>query len=147
MAQLREHILIQCDPTDVFDFINDIDQEPRWQPGIKEAEQDPPGPQKVGTRKRYVTTFMGKKFRNEYVNTRFERPYAVDYESVPGSDLQARGSVTVEPVAGGTLVTMVLDVETPRALKVVPKKMVDQRSHKELVQSLERLKALLESGA
>jgi len=146
MTLLREHILIQREPADVFDFINDVGQEPRWQPGLKEAVQDPPGPQKVGTRKRYVTTFMGKKFRNEYVNTRYERPYAVDYESAPGSDLQARGSITVEAVAGGTLVTMMLEVETPRALKVVPKKLVEQRSHKELVESLHRLKSVLEGA-
>lgn len=147
MPQYREHVLILRDCSDVFEFMDDIASERLWQPGIREAHQDPPGVQKVGTKRRYVTSFLGKKFKNEYVNTIYERPRHVAYESTEESDLQARGNITIEPVAGGTLVTMELDVETPRALKLLPRKAVEQASQKELAKSLARLKDLLEGRA
>jgi carbon monoxide dehydrogenase subunit G len=144
MPTYQEHILIQRDPADVFDYMGNIENEREWQPGVRQAEQIPPGPQRVGTRRRYVTSFLGKKFKNEYVNTIYERPYHVVYESTPESDLQAMGDITVQAVAGGTLVTMRIEVGIPRALKLVPRKMVEKASQKELVSSLQRLKSILD---
>ncbi len=143
----------QCSTTiarpveEVFEYMQDISREYEWQPNLREAEQTPAGEPGVGTRRRYVSEFMGKRFENVYVNTVYEPNRKVAYRSAPESDTQAEGEITWEAVANSTRVTMRLKAEVSGLLRFVPRALITSVGKKELEESLARVKARLESSA
>jgi uncharacterized membrane protein len=145
MLRYESSIEIDRPLEEVFEYMQDIDREREWQPNLREAEQSPEGEPGVGTRRRYVSEFMGKRFENVYVNTIYEPNRRVAYESARESDTQAEGEITWEAVDGGTRVTMRVSVAVGGLLRFVPKSLVVSLGTKELEDSLARAKARLES--
>ena len=144
MARIEESIVIDRPVADVFAYMDDIHREREWQPAIRSVEQTPPGAQRVGTVRRYESSFMKKKLVNVYVNRVYEPNRRVVYGSTEESHLQATGDITFTSVPGGTCVTMILDVQPPKIMRLVPKGVFDKASRKELRESLNRLKLNLE---
>ena len=130
---------------EVFDYMQDIAREHEWQPNLREAEQTPEGEPGVGTRRRYVSEFMGRRFENVYVNTVYEPYHRVAYTTAPESDTQATGEVVWESVDGGTRVTMRVEADVGGVMRWVPKGVIASVGKKELADSLARVKALLEA--
>ena len=147
MISYEYEILIQRPVEAVFAFMQDIEREREWQPTLREASQTPAGVPGVGTRRRYVSEFMGMRFENVYVNTVYEPNRRVAYESTPESDTQASGEVTWEPVDGGTRVAMRVQAKVGGALRFVPKALILKVGRKELADALGRAKKLLEAGS
>ena len=146
MLEYAESITINRPVEEVFDYMQDISREHEWQPNLREAEQTPEGKAGVGTRRRYVSEFMGRRFENIYVNTEYEPNRKVAYESAAESDTNAKGEISWEPVDGGTKVTMRFTAEVGGMLRLVPKSLITQVGKKELGEALARVKALLESN-
>lgn len=126
--------------------MDDVSREHEWQPGIVEARKDPPGATDVGTRKFYVSQFMGKEIRNTYVNQLFRLNERVVYETTPDSVLKARAELSWEEVPGGTKVTMSFEGKVGGPLRFVPQRMLEGVYRKELKTTLSLLKTRLESG-
>ncbi|UCC82027.1 MAG: SRPBCC family protein [Gemmatimonadota bacterium] len=146
MLRYDSSIIIDRPVEIVFEYMQDIDREREWQPNLREAEQLPKGEPGVGTRRRYVSEFMGKRFENVYVNTIYEPNRRVTYKSARESDTQAEGEITWEPVDSGTRVTMRVSVEVGGLLRFVPKSLITSLGTKELEDALARAKARLESS-
>jgi uncharacterized protein YndB with AHSA1/START domain len=81
VLRYESSIIIDCPVDKVFEYMQDIDREREWQPNLREAEQTPEGEPGIGTRRRYVSEFMGKRFENVYVNTVYEPNRRVAYKS------------------------------------------------------------------
>ena len=124
--------------------MDDIQSEPEWQPELLEVEQTPLGPTRVGTRKRYVSEFMGKRVENIYVATAVEPARRVAYETTPDSSAVVRSEVLWDPVREGTRVTMRVEGEPAGALKLVPAMLLERAYRKALTVALERLRERLE---
>ncbi len=146
MLEYESSITIARPPVEVFEYMQDIEREREWQPNLREAEQTPAGEPGVGTRRRYVSEFMGKRFENVYVNTVYEPNRRVAYESDPKSDTQAEGEITWEAVESGTRVTMRFKAEVSGLLRFVPQALVASVAQKELGDALARVKQRLEAG-
>lgn len=146
MLRYDSSIIIERPVEEVFEYMQDIDREREWQPNLREAEQSPEGEPRVGTRRRYVSEFMGKRFENVYINTVYERDCRVAYKSARESDTQAQGEITWEAVDGGTRVTMSVTIEVGGMLRFVPKSLIVSLGTKELEDALARAKARLESS-
>ncbi|MGD2151921.1 MAG: SRPBCC family protein [Gemmatimonadales bacterium] len=146
MLEYDSSIIIERPVEVVFAYMQDIDREREWQPNLREAEQSPAGEQGVGTRRRYVSEFMGKRFENVYVNTIYEPNRRVAYRSAPESDTQAEGEVTWEAVESGTRVTMSVAVQVGGMLRFVPRSLIASLGEKELADALARAKARLEAS-
>ncbi len=129
----------------VFEYMDDVSREPEWQPGIKEAYKDPPGDTAVGTRKRYVSEFMGRQVENTYVTTVFDRDERIVYETTPDSVLRARVELTFDATGSGTRVRMAVEGQPAGALKFIPKRILEGVFRKELEGSLALLKKALEA--
>lgn len=127
--------------------MNDISREPEWQPQLVEAEQIPPGDVEVGTRRRYVSEFLGKRVENVYVITAHEPNRRVSCETTKGSVLDATSDIRWEATQGGTRVTMTLEGRASGPLRFVPKPLLEATFEKEVRGALTRLKDRLESGA
>lgn len=144
MLEYESSTTISRPAAEVFEYMQDIEREREWQPNLREAEQTPEGEPGVGTRRRYVSEFMGKRFENVYVNTIYEPNRRVAYKSAPESDTQAEGEITWEAVEGGTRVTMRFRAEVGGALRLIPKSLVASLAKKELGDALSRVKTRLE---
>ncbi|UCF20404.1 MAG: SRPBCC family protein [Gemmatimonadota bacterium] len=145
MLEYQESIVIRRPVEEVFHYMQDISREHEWQPNLREAEQTPADEAGVGTRRRYVSEFMGRRFENVYINTEYEINRKVAYESAAESDTKARGEITWEALGEGTKVTMRFAAEVGGMLRLVPKSLIAQVGKKELGEALARVKALLES--
>lgn len=143
----KEEVVITSPISRVFEYMDDLSLEPEWQPSLVEASKEPPGPTGVGTRKRYVSQFMGRRIENTYLTTVFDRNRRVSYETTPGSVLQAKVELHFEEVEGGTRVTMSVEGKPTGPLRFIPQAMLEGVFRKELQASLQLLRRNLERGS
>ena len=141
----RNQVFIDCPVSEVFAYMDDVEQEKDWQPGIKEASKDPLGETAVGTRKRYVSEFLGRPVRNTYVTSAFELDKRVVYETTSDSVMKARMEITFEAEGSGTRVTMEIQAKPTGVLRFIPQAILEGTAGKELEKSLALLKKELES--
>lgn len=125
--------------------MDDVTRESEWQPNIVEAYKDPPGETAVGTRKRYVSLFMGKRIENTYVTKVFEPNRHVVYETTRDSVLQARAELHFAPEGSSTRVTMSFQGKVGGILRFVPKGVLDAAYKNESATTLKLLKERLEA--
>ncbi|MDX1493172.1 MAG: SRPBCC family protein [Longimicrobiales bacterium] len=144
MPRHQDSIVIRRPLPEVFAYMNDITREVEWQPQLREAEQVPPGPVGVGTKRRYVSEFLGKRLENTYVITAYEKGRRVVCETTPDSVLSATSDIVWEEVDGGTRVTMTLEGKASGPLRFIPGPLVEATFEKEVRGALSRLKERLE---
>lgn len=144
--RFEHQITIRSPLAEVFSYMDDVSREHEWQPGILEARKEPPGETAVGTRKHYVSQFMGRRIENTYVNQVFLLNQRVVYETTPDSVLRAKAELRWETVDGGTRVTMSFEGKAAGALRFIPQRMLEGVYRKELETTLELLKTRLETG-
>jgi len=145
MTRCAKSIVINRPVDDVFEYMNDVRREPEWQPQLIEAEQSPAGPTAVGSRRRYVSEFMGKRLVNTYVVKIYEPNDRLVVETTKDSVLDASSEIRWEAVPEGTRVTMALDGRPKGALRFVPASILESTFENEVVTTLNRLKERLES--
>lgn len=138
-------VTIQKPLSDVFEYMNDVSREREWQPNLREAEQTPAGPTRVGSRRRYVSEFMGRALENTYEVTAYEPDRLVSLETRGGATMDAKSEIRWRSVAGGTEVTMSVDGTPKGAMRFVPGALMEAAFDKELRDALRRLKRILES--
>ena len=147
MAHYEQSVVIMRPVETVFAYMDDIALEPEWQPQLVEAEQLPPGPTAVGSRKRYVSEFLGKRLENIYVVRTYEPNARLVCETTPDSVLAATSDVRWEPVEGGTRVTMSVDGSASGPLRFIPARIIEAKFAAEVDATLARLKERLEGSA
>ena len=47
MSRQSASIMIERPPAEVFAYMDDVSREKEWQPNLRSAEQEPPGPTEV----------------------------------------------------------------------------------------------------
>jgi uncharacterized membrane protein len=87
MITVEKSIDIGCAADDVFAYVSDQTNAPRWQRGVREVRRTTEGPIGLGTRHTAVRAFMGRtlELSNEY--TRYELNRLVEFKiagTVPG---------------------------------------------------------------
>ncbi len=148
MSRQSASIVIRRPPDEVFAYMDDVAREHEWQPNLRSAEQVPPGPTALGTRKVYVSRFMGREVGNTYVVAELDPGRRVVYRTEKGSSIEARSEVRCEPEGSGTRVTMFLEGKPKGFLKLVPQRALEFAYRDELEATLQRVKDRLEaSGA
>ena len=146
MPSHKQSIVIRRPLADVFAYMDDIDREHEWQPHLREAEQLPTGATAVGTRRRYVSDFLGKRLENTYVVQLYEPGQRIVLESTPDSVVSAKTDIRWEPVGEDTRVTMTLEGKASGPLRFVPNVLLEATFEKEVTGTLARLKETLEKG-
>lgn len=142
----QHHVVVNAPVDRVFSYMDDVAREKEWQPGIMQAFKEPAGETSVGTRKRYISEFMGKRIENIYVTKVFEPNERVTYESTPDSVIRATVDLRFESSDGSTKVTMAVQGKPTGVLRFIPQAMLEGAFRKELEGSLGLLKKQLEGG-
>jgi uncharacterized protein YndB with AHSA1/START domain len=104
MATLETSIVINRPIEEVFAFVSNPENYPKWFSASREVQITSDGPTGVGTTFRTVVTFLGRRIEGEIEFTAYEpnRSYA---EKVKSGPFPVENRVTFERVEGGTRVT------------------------------------------
>ena len=148
MATVRysDSILIQRPVADVFAYMDDVSREHEWQPKLRCAEQEPPGAAAVGTRRHYVSEFLGRSVKNSYEVKAYEPNHRVVLESMTGSTVSAANEILWTSEGTGTRVTMSVEGKPTGVLRFVPGAVLEAAFREQMKESLSLLKQRLESG-
>lgn len=98
---VRTYIDIDRLATDVFDFVADQTNAPRWQQGLHEVRRVTQGPLSVGTEHVFVRTFAGMKMESRNRFTAYEPGRFVSFE-IPSGKISGEASYLVEPTGADT---------------------------------------------
>ena len=101
MVKVHGEIVIRRPPNEVFDFVADEENEPRYNPQMRLAEKLTDGPIGVGTSFRAEVTGRGRVVPMTIQFTEYERPRRIA-ERVQMKAMDLTGGLTFEPVDGGT---------------------------------------------
>ncbi|GAA3229035.1 hypothetical protein GCM10017691_20740 [Pseudonocardia petroleophila] len=89
-------------PAEVFAFVADQTNAPRWQQGLHEVRRLTPGPIGVGSEHMFVRRFAGRELQAVNRFVRFEPPRIVEFE-IPDGWVSGRASYVVESRGAATL--------------------------------------------
>jgi len=111
MFTIQTHVVVARAPEDVFAFVADQTNTPRWQSGLIEVRRLTPGPIGIGTEHAFVRRVAGRRVeaRNRYV--RYEPSRLVAFEVSDGG-IAGHVEYRFEPHPTGTMVTCVMEFAT-----------------------------------
>jgi carbon monoxide dehydrogenase subunit G len=139
--RINGSILIERPAEEVFDFVADECNEPRFNPQMTEAEKISPGPIGVGTRFRAVVTGAGE-MTVEF--TGYDRPRLLASTThLPTMDI--KGALFFEPMPEGTRLSWVWNLE-PRGFYRVLGPVVRRIGERQERETWTGLKHLLEKA-
>ncbi len=147
MITVEEGIVIIGRPAgDVFAYVSDQTNAPRWQDGLLEVRRTTNGPIGIGTRHAFVRTFMGRRMEGTNEYTRWEPNKLVAFKATSGS-VGLEASYLVEP-AGADAVRLTSRIEMrPSALFRLAEPLISAGLRRDVEANLVALKGLLEANA
>jgi uncharacterized protein YndB with AHSA1/START domain len=101
VARIEGEIVIERPVEEVFDFVADERNEPRYNPRMLRVEKLSPGPIGTGTRFRAEMTGRRRPVEMTVELTGYERPRRLA-STTHLSSMEIRGSLTFDPVPEGT---------------------------------------------
>lgn len=118
MASIQGEIVIARPMAEVFDFVADERNEPKYNPSMLRAEKLTQGGIGKGTRFRATIKSMGRPLDMVLETTDYERPTRLANTTSMAS-AEIRGALTFEPDIGGTRMRWSWDVKPKGALKLL----------------------------
>ncbi len=145
MVRIEGEILISRPAEEVFDFVADERNEPRYNPHMRRAEQISDGPIGLGTRFRAEIVSMGRPVQMVIEFTGYDRPRRLA-SSTHMSSMDTDGGLTFDPVPEGTRMRWSWDVE-PRGIFKLMRPLVAWMGRRQEQRIWTSLKHLLEGQA
>ena len=147
MAQIEGEIMIRRPVGEVFDFVADVRNEPRYNPHMTAASLLTPEPIGRGSRFHAELRMLGRLVDLNVEVTCFERPRRLGSTSwsLPrgrrGQPMRTDGTLTFDPVPDGTRMRWSWQVEIPGAMKLLAPLIVrvGRRQEQRIWGSLKRL--------
>ena len=118
MVRVEGEIVIDRPAEEVFDFVADERNEPRYNPKMRRAEQISVGPIGLGTRFEAELVSMGRTIKMDVEFTGYERPRRLA-SSTHMSSMDTQGALTFDSVPQGTRMRWSWDVEPRGMLKLL----------------------------
>ena len=141
MGSYQHAIEIERPVAEVFAFVTEPSNYPRWQPSLVEVRPHSPGPLRVGSMATEVRRFLGREVETTWTCVEHEPTSRSAIESDDGP-VPFRGTFVLEPSDWGTRFTWI--VQTRGAASRVGGPLVGRATKAELEANCGRLKALLE---
>jgi len=118
MVRIDGQIVINRPVEEVFDFVADERNEPRYNARMRRAEQISEGPIGLGTRYRAELVSMGRTIKMDIEFTGYERPRRLA-SSTHMSSMDTQGALTFDPFPGGTRMRWSWELEPRGVLKLM----------------------------
>jgi len=148
MTTITQSIEIQRPVEEVFAFVTDARNNPRWQSaaGLQQTQQTPEDPVGVGTRITETWRFMGRSSESTSEVTEYEPNKKYTRRLIAGTSPIACGEYTFEPVAQGTRWTFTVTLQTHGFFSIAEQLLASNLKHG-MAANLTAAKALLEQPA
>jgi len=131
---------------EVFNFVTDARNEPRYNPRNQSARKTTPGPMGSGTRFVLMGRAMGRPMAVEYEITAYERPQRMISHTIRGLPLADIESVeTFEPVVDGTRMRWEWEISPRGAVGELMTTVLVRALARRLEGALANIKRVLES--
>ena len=117
-TRVEGEIVIHRPVEEVFNFVADERNEPRYNPRMLHAEQTSTGPVGLGTRFRAEMRSMGRTVAMTIENTGYERPWRLAVKTRL-SNMDIEGNLSFDPVADGTRMRWLWDLKPHGALRLL----------------------------
>jgi hypothetical protein len=142
--RIEGEIVIERPAEEVFDFVADERNEPRYNPRMLRVEKISPGPIGAGTRFRAETTTMRGSAEMVIEWTAYERPRRLA-SSTQLASMEIPGALVFDPVPGGTRMRWAWDVEPSGVFRLM-RPLVAWMGRRQEQTIWSNLKRLLEAG-
>ncbi|MCZ7570174.1 MAG: SRPBCC family protein [Ardenticatenaceae bacterium] len=144
MIRVEQSVTVNRPVEEVFAFVADQTNAPRWQSGLLEVRRMTDGPLGVGTQHTFVRKFLGRRLEasNEYGE--YEPNKTIAFKSTSGP-MDFRAGYRTEPIAGGTKLTSWIEMQ-PKGFAGLAEPLIAASLRRELAANLGELKELLERG-
>jgi len=129
---------------DVFQFVSNVENQPKWQAASVENRQLTPGPMAVGAQIQHVGKWLGRRYESLGQVVEFELDSRWAYKSLSGP-YQLEMRYRFEPAAAGTRLTLTV-VGGDQGFFRLPAPLLRFFAQRVLQADLNRLKRLLGSG-
>jgi carbon monoxide dehydrogenase subunit G len=126
-------------PEDVFAYLCDVSNLPRWQAGVQAAEVVGGGPAAAGSRIAESRRLLGRELRTTLEVVDHERPRLFSLRALD-SPVPFAVRHELEPSAGGTRLTVVAEGEVPGFAAGL----LARRAERQFRRDFERLRRILE---
>ena len=130
---------------DVFAFLSDPLNLPKWQVMIAKIEQVTPGAAGPGSKYKVSAEMMGRKIDGLMEITTFEPPTKFGFTNQAGP-MQVTVTITLKPVGTGAKITLNA-LGNPAGVFKIAEGLLAGQVRSQMEANLARLKALLETGA
>jgi carbon monoxide dehydrogenase subunit G len=142
MRRVQRTAQIAATPAEVYAFLAEPANLPRWQAGIVAAERTSPAPTTVGSTARVVLELMGQQASADITVREAEPERRLTLaSSVSGMGIVA--SLDLAPHDGGTQITLASEVRAENVFMAPLERMVTDAAERDLDASLARLEAAL----
>ncbi len=146
MPRIEGRAIIRRPPEEVFDFVADAENNPKWHAHVHETtwlDDRQTGP---GRRGRQVSRLFGRRWEFVAEVTDWDPPHVVAFRVVEGMPL--RTTIRVEPAVDGSLVTLTVEARAVLGTTLDPliSRFLGWLTAARGRTDLDRLKALLEAA-
>lgn len=145
MARIEINLVINRPVEEVFAFVSNSENLPRWRSTSLEVKKTSEGPFGVGSTFRGRFTFLGRQFEGNIVVTGYE-PNRVYVSKIAEGPFPLETAYTLEPVENGTNVTFVVEGE-PGGFFKLAEPLVVSMARRAYDTDLQNLKEMLEAQA
>ena len=145
MAPIATSVEIARNPEEVFAYITDVPRHPEWQEGLVSATLETEGPPRVGSRVVHKRKLGFGTVATTSEITAFDPPRAIGFRGLDGP-IRAEGSQRVEPAGEGSRVSFEMEMRG-HGLGVLMLPMARRQASRQVAESHEKLKRILEGGA
>ncbi|HEX5579422.1 MAG TPA: SRPBCC family protein [Candidatus Limnocylindria bacterium] len=145
MRRVEAGITIAAAPEEVFRFVADLANLPRWQSGIVSARRTSPEPVGVGSTARVVRDLAGQSLTVDLTITEFEPGRRLSLAS-QASGVSVTATLDVEPTHDGTVARSGIEIKAGSLFMAPLESMIANAAASELASGLERLRDAVEAG-
>lgn len=147
MGHARDSIQIHAQRDEVFELVIDARRWPEWQTTTAEVRGVEGPLDSVGKTYRVVANFGGQRVESAGSVTKLERPAIFEVVGSAAGGVRLVTRTTLEPLDGGTRVTVEIDYELPGGfLAQLLGPVIGRQVELELRQSALNLKSLVEAA-
>jgi|GEM_PF-534498 len=140
LVRFENHVAIKRSLPEVFAFVSDFRNIPKWNNYVRLVEKETEGPVGVGTSYHQVR----KHDQQRFVVTEFAPPRLVTIETTPHSTPAFTIRLRLEPTRSGATLYDAWELDTVKHRVLA--RLLGRRAAREAAQNLYRLKELLEKG-
>lgn len=145
MIKIKNNLQINRPVEEVFAFVANIENLPKWAGPVTEAKQTSEGPLGVGTTQTQTAQFLGRRVESHQEVTEYELNKKLSTKTTSGG-LPIEVHYTFEPADGGTMMHLEGYVDAG-GFFALAEPIVGRMLKRQTAADAETLKELLEAGA